>query len=548
MKNYIKNHPFLSAFIIFFVVIFGIYGSNLFFGWTFYDDDVLILDKQEYLSFSNIKNILTDTVFGQEGDKFCRPVLNLTFLFEKYLYGTNPCGYHLTNILLHLFCVFSIYLLLTLRYDKKKTFILCLFFAVHPVLVQAVSWIPGRNDTLLTFFVVLSCYFLVKSLRAYGSKGKIIFFSLHTLFFVLALFTKETAIIAPLFYIMFIFFSRSRCHSERSEESRRFRSLFRRSLYIIHYTLYIIHCRRRSLYIVHCTLYIIIILVYFLYRSFVLSYQTQSLNFRIFFDSFITSFPAVTKYIANIFFPVKLTVFSTMANADYILCVIVFLVFVWLFLKFREYEYNIKIVLFGFLWFFAFLLPTFIIPYNQFYDHRIYLSLVGIILSLSEIIKNYNEEFSKKSVTIGIIIFLLFSFITFTHGHKFMNREVFWINALIDCPESDIANSVVAGILVENRAYDLAEEKYLKAISIHKNSKHYVNLAVLYIKTGRFDDAEECLLKARMTDEYNPEVYYNLALVYKVKGDMEKARLMKDLFIKVFTATNRVSKVPDLKI
>ena len=226
----------------------------------------------------------------------------------------------------------------------------------------------------------------------------------------------------------------------------------------------------------------------------------------------------------------------------------VFLIFVWLLLKFKEYEYNVKIILFGFVWFFTFLLPTFIIPYNQFYDHRIYLSLAGILLSISEIIKNYDEKFSKKTVTIFTIIFILFSLITFTHSHKFMNRNVFWINALIDCPESDIANSVVAGILVENRAYDLAEEKYLKAISIHKNSKHYVNLAVLYIKTGRFDKAEECLLKAQALDEYNPEVYYNLALIYKVKGDMEKAQYMKTLFERVFRATNKVADIPELRI
>ena len=146
------------------------------------------------------------------------------------------------------------------------------------------------------------------------------------------------------------------------------------------------------------------------------------------------------------------------------------------------------------------------------------------------------------------IIFVLFSLISFTHSQKFKNREVFWINALVDSPHSDIVNSVVAGILVEHRAYDLAEEKYKTAISINKHSKHYVNLAVLYIKTGRFDDAEKCLLKAMVLDEYNPEVYYNLALVYKVKGDMEKAQQMKDLFIKVFTATNRVSEIPELKI
>ena len=128
VKNFFNNRFNVAAFLIFAVVIFSLYGKSLFFDWTYYDDDVLILDKQDYLAFSNIKNIFKDTVFGQETDKFCRPLLNLTFLAEKYLYGINPEGYHITNILIHLFTVFSIFIFLTLKYDREKTFMLCLLF------------------------------------------------------------------------------------------------------------------------------------------------------------------------------------------------------------------------------------------------------------------------------------------------------------------------------------------------------------------------------------------------------------------------------------
>ncbi len=90
IKQFINKHFTFTVLIIFAVVIFSLYGKNLFFDWTYYDDDVLILDKQEYLSFSNIEKIFSDTVFGQGNDKFCRPILNLTFLIEKYVYGMLP--------------------------------------------------------------------------------------------------------------------------------------------------------------------------------------------------------------------------------------------------------------------------------------------------------------------------------------------------------------------------------------------------------------------------------------------------------------------------
>jgi hypothetical protein len=186
--------------IILTLIVFAVYGKSLLFDFTYLDDDILILDKQEYLKISNIKNILTDTVFAQGQDKFCRPLLNVSFLIEKYLYGVNPWGYHLTNIIIHILTVFSIFLLLSLKYDKKKVFLLSILFACHPAITQAVVWIPGRNDSLLALFTILSFYFFVK----YFDNKKKEYILFHLLFFVFALLIKETAIIVPLFYIIYI--------------------------------------------------------------------------------------------------------------------------------------------------------------------------------------------------------------------------------------------------------------------------------------------------------------------------------------------------------
>ena len=74
IKNFITNHFNITAFILFAVLIFSLYGTSISFDFSYYDDDVLILARQDYLSFSNIKNIFSNTVFGEGMDKFCRPV------------------------------------------------------------------------------------------------------------------------------------------------------------------------------------------------------------------------------------------------------------------------------------------------------------------------------------------------------------------------------------------------------------------------------------------------------------------------------------------
>ena len=134
------------------------------------------------------------------------------------------------------------------------------------------------------------------------------------------------------------------------------------------------------------------------------------------------------------------------------------------------------------------------------------------------------------------------------YEQKFQNKEVFWVNALTSSPQSDIANAMVGGMLLERGFYKEAEEKYLKAISLHPRSKHYVNLSVLYLKTRRIDEAEQALLKSLELSNDNPVAYYNLALIYRYKKEFEKAQEMKNWYIKTFNDTNKVSKMENINL
>ena len=182
-------------------------------------------------------------------------------------------------------------------------------------------------------------------------------------------------------------------------------------------------------------------------------------------------------------------------------------------------------------------------PNNQFYDHRIYLALIGILIVLLELINKTNNAVNKKNIMVFSLIFISFCFITYSYELKFKNKEVFWVNAYLDSPKSDIACAMLAGLFLENKNYKKAEEKYLEAIKLKADSKHYVNLSSVYIKTKQFDIAENCLIKALSLDKYNPNVYYNLALIYKIKKDKQKYEEMKKLYVMVYNNTNKFSKI-----
>jgi tetratricopeptide (TPR) repeat protein len=185
---------------------------------------------------------------------------------------------------------------------------------------------------------------------------------------------------------------------------------------------------------------------------------------------------------------------------------------------------------------------------NDFYDHRIYVPLIGLMLVILEMLTEYTELCSKKFIALIVFFFLMFSSVTLYYEQKFQNKETFWVNALTMSPESDLANAMVGTLFFEHGLYKEAVERYLKAISIKETSTHYGNLAVVYAKIGDLDKTEKALLKSLEFSKSNPNTYYNLALVYKYKGNKEKAQEMKDKYIETFKKTNKVSKMVDINL
>ncbi len=149
----------------------------------------------------------TGTYLGIPGTSFYRPVLGLSFFIDYFLFGANCTGYHLTNILIHagnavLVFYLSRFLETCFWSERKSGFAplaAALLFVATPLHCEAVTWISGRADPLFTlFFLVSYLLFLHLFQRGIGSPcGKVLFFA--SLFsFILALQTKETAVVLPL--------------------------------------------------------------------------------------------------------------------------------------------------------------------------------------------------------------------------------------------------------------------------------------------------------------------------------------------------------------
>lgn len=511
LQNFFDKNLNIKVFFILAAVVFSLYGKTVFYNFVYFDDDVLILDKQNYLKAANIKNIVTDPVFARENDKYYRPVLNLSFLSDKIVYNVKPYGYHLTNVLIHLSAIFSIFLMFSLlKYDKILSFLFTLLFAVHPSLVKAVAWIPGRNDSLLALFCVLSFYFFVKYCNNNGRYN--LFF--HILFFILSLFTKETAVVSVFVYIFYIIAEKYK---------------IKKYLNIIY-------------------VWLGLITVFFVIRHFIFSYQPADTPIYILFNSALTNIPVLIRYIQLIIFPTDISILASKIDINYFHFSYTVILFILLFFTAKN-KIRLRFVIFYSLWFLLYIIPSCLVPNNNYDVHRIYLPMAGIFLLLAEISEDFYKKNTKMISIFLIVISSIFFLISFYQTDKFKNKQIFWVNALIDNPESDVANANVAGLLTDSYRYNDAEKKYLKAISLApKESKHYVNLAVLYIHMNNIKEAEIYLLKALNLNSYNEMIYYNLAQIYKHEGKKESAIAMKNKYLEIFKTQNRYDKPLEIKI
>ena len=132
-----------------------------------------------------------------------RPVLNFSFALDYALWGLNPFGYHLTNVLLHMLNALLLFRVGALAAMDRGSggarpevvgLAAALLFAIHPMMTSAVTYVSGRSEVLCATFFLAALISARRGLIEGGRRWWI----LTTVFWLLALATKEIAVMFPI--------------------------------------------------------------------------------------------------------------------------------------------------------------------------------------------------------------------------------------------------------------------------------------------------------------------------------------------------------------
>lgn len=217
-----KNRPLafnIICAVLLTAVSFAVYYKTLEGGFV-YDDHGQIVKNQWIRDFRYLPRIFTADTFGflEQGYRTntYRPMVITAYLAEYAVFGLDPWGWHLLNVIFHSLNAIMVFLVISFLLKDRggsgveigspvfnlPPLIGAAVFAVHPVNAEPVAWLGCVPELLYTFLCLASFYMYIKSCEESPalSTGMRV---LSVLFFFLAAFFKETAAALPVFILIY---------------------------------------------------------------------------------------------------------------------------------------------------------------------------------------------------------------------------------------------------------------------------------------------------------------------------------------------------------
>lgn len=420
-------------------------------------------------------------------------------LIRQFLYlavykigGLNPALFRLSNVIFHAGVVILIYTILGIMQKPKIGILAASLFAVHPILVESVTWISAGVHIQYSFFFLLSLLFYILP------KKNIPKYIASLIFYVFALLSSEKAVVLALAFPLFEF-----C----------FGSLMRSWKRIIPY-------------FILSGFWVLLYLRLFTLRAGFFEGQ-QSIDPAIVNPLFQVPI-AISSYLQLFFWPNELTLYHTELSFtlfEYIVRTIFLIVF------FGAIVYFFKRNRFIFFWF-TFFLVTLLPTINPFVhawivaERYVYLGTVGIVVSVAMIFAKLgkNVKFKRGMYIVFSLIILSLTIRTIARNIDWTDEDHLWLSAARTSPSSSQNHNNLGDYYGRHGDLENSVREFKRAITLKPNyADAYHNLGNAYRDMGKLDEALKSYEKALLIEPRLWQSYQNIAAIYYSQKNVDKA-------------------------
>lgn len=480
------------------------------------DDKLQILQNPFVKNPQNLGRAFTGDVwsFAHEGREFARfgsnyyrPLQLLVYTAEYAAFGEHPWAWHLVNILLNAAVVSLLYFLLLSFSDASLAFWAAFWFALHPLHTEPVAWIAALPELQCALFLLLAMLFYRRARNAPSSFRPLLFSSL---FFLAALFSKETALLFPAILLCYEFlYARPQFPAFKTLVSRLAPPFAVLAFYLF--------ARISAL------------------SGFAPYPQPDRTPLSL--GQLLLAIPAIfARYIAKFLFPVDMnyfysfpltTSFTAWTAAGLLLALLLLAAIIFFFWTGRP------LLSFAICWSLLTLAPAFSfnsLGANFFTERYLYIPSLGIcVLAAAATLALFRNFQSRPArVLLGAALAAIFVFYVVQIQRRipvFHDNFSLFSYTVEQSPNASVVQGGLAAAYYDRGDLDHALEHVLLALQINPNYElGHINAAWYFTDKGRYDEAITQLNAAiRIYPNYLPP-WINLAKIYTLQGNWRLAR------------------------
>jgi len=564
-KPELNSYRYTFHFFVLSFIIVIIYSNTIVQEWHFDDYPNIVHSKSiqwQDISFDSVKETFFSDGYGR--NSIARPIPRLTFALNYYLSGHNTLSYHLTNIAIHIITAFFVYLVFqrTLIILKEKdevpfTVFTCqdiallgaVLWAIHPLQTQAVTYIVQRMASMAAMFYMMGMFFYIVGRLKSGKLKPVLFFGVAFICWVVAVLSKENAVMLPLSVIIYelIFFGFAK---------KKILYIFSLLSLLAFAAICIVIFTRGdivgSIYEIYSSVEDKVVKLY-AHRPFTMTERVLTESRILIWYLFLILCPISDFLSLESDIVISASLFQPLSTFTAILLILLLLFFS---IYFSE---KMKIISFAILFFFInHIVESTFIGLELYFEHRNYLSSIFIYLIFSYwLIRLYKYYYDNNKVIMYSLISLFIIGIIVSEGNATYLRNDVWHTEetlhrdnLIKAPNNIRPRISLSSYYMRKGKLDEAMEllqdaEYIvnsQTVRVQKNwiGLMYHNIGTYYYRKSDFEKSKSNLLKSLEYDQYSWETHILLGMLFFKEGDVERS-------VKAYTnAVNLHSSDPKL--